>query len=163
MPQRSTPARDRLGRQVAGWSCLVGGAVLWAMAILAPPWLDTGRLEYQRHRTRDRLHQERRQLQAYQSLEHALQRDDPFVLEHVAYHQLGLKPAGATLLERPAAPTVANVENWLSSSVPLPGQSPPPAENSLMARLTTTAWTRLALMGIGIGCIGFGLTQVSDQ
>ena len=148
---------------MASWSCLIGGAVLWAMAILVPPWLDAGRLEYQNHRMRNRLHEERRQLLAYRSLEHALQRNDPFVLEHAAYHQLGLNPAGARLLERPAAPAVANVENWLNASVPLRDQSPPPAENSLAARLTCAAWSRLALMGIGIGCIGFGLFQISDR
>lgn len=165
MLQWPTPIRERLGRQVAGWSCLFGGGALWAMVILAPPWLEAGKLDHQRHRMQVRWNQHHRQLQSYQALEHALETSDPFVLEHMAYHQLGLKPVGAKLLDWPATAAVANIETWLNRFAPPSDQPsrPPATQRSLMTRLFSPSWARLVLIGIASGCIGFGLIWVSDH
>ena len=106
------PWSERVGRQVASWSCLVGGVVLLAMSVLSGPWAAGQLVASQHAEMAGRLEQIRMQLQAYERCLDSLRADDPVALNHLAYHYLHLKPAGVEVWSPAAGQAEGEGDVW---------------------------------------------------
>ena len=100
---------ERVGRQLASWSCLLGGFTLLAMTLLTPPWYRATKLDLQRDIIRFQAEQLDAQHQAYRRVLDAIKTDDPLILEYLAFDYLSLKPINTELIETltPASESVA--------------------------------------------------------
>ena len=161
MPRIPLHLSPRTTASLAGWSCLIGGVGLWAVAILIPALTESDRLEADRYRMQVQLRQCLRYRQAYQTLHTALGRDDPVAVAAMAYHQLRLKPSGSRLLDGLSAgeAQVAGVDAWVSNSQP----SAEPlhvavAQRSWLTRMVTGP-LRPVMIVLGGLCVGYGLVS----
>ncbi len=152
-------AVDRSG--LAGWLLLLCGFFIVAVTALAPAWLDVKQIEAQvavLERQQQMLEMRHINTQAFVR---AIERDDPMLMQRLAWHHLNLKPVGAEPLNlsiadnRPAPPPI---EQWTRPHLgPIhPAQVAAAYPDSRLVRLTTgpnRAWTLafggwLILMGL---------------
>jgi hypothetical protein len=150
---------------IPGWMFLLAGVVLVSAGLLMPAWLQVRQMQWQHRIMQLQAEQLERQASGYQQFNAALDAEDPILLQRLAYHYLGLKPAGATLIgesesKRAADPgMVCIVQASLHHPVPRAGVDlPRPQPNrSRLARLTTGR-SRLALLAAGVLCLAAGVT-----
>jgi hypothetical protein len=158
------------------WIYLACGMTIIALALLVKPWLDCRQLMWQKEvmaQQSDRLASRSR---AYQQFHTAVVNDDPVLLEHLAYHQLSLKPIGATMLTASSPDAPHPADRWALGMLlaqeehppkhsPLPGRNEPmPPDrphawqpiNSRLIRLTTGP-ARLPLIAAGVLCLAAGM------
>lgn len=175
MAEPRCPTTERIGRPLASWMCLVGGSLLLAINLLAPPWLTTAHLQDQRDVMLNQVKILDQQRLAYQRLRDALESSDPVVLEHLAYHYLALKPVGTNLMHhgphkagnsstaRPARLSATSskkrfesIEDRLHRVVAHITRSTPPRSETRLAHLVM-AWPRAVLIVTAGLCILIGL------
>lgn len=125
-----------------GWLLLLGGITLLAMALLVPAWLALRDLQWQHTVMEAQVDRLLQQQQRYSAFLAALESEDPVLLEHLAYTQLRMVPAGKDVLENAGGGSAladASVAQWLYQPMPRVGQEMPalPKINSRMTRLTT--------------------------
>ena len=158
----ATPAkRERIGREIGAWSCVLGGVVLAALAALLPAWREVAQLEAQRRVLAILAGDLQRQQHSYEQMRHALSSDDPIVLEHLAYHYLGLKPVHAGMVRDTAGPAnvrFVSIDHWLHRPRMQPQERTDKytGERSGVAAVTGR-WRGAGLILLAGGCLGLGL------
>ncbi|QNN24016.1 hypothetical protein HED60_17640 [Planctomycetales bacterium ZRK34] len=114
-------ALDRI--DLGGWMMLGCGFVIVAATALAPAWHDVQSLDIQRRQLRRQVALLQIQEQNYHAFVRALDRNDPLLLQRLAWTQLRHKPVGGTLLMRttmdPSHAPVASVDQWVQPE-PIP-------------------------------------------
>lgn len=105
---------DRVLAALPGWLLLGAGLALMAAVVLTPAWLDWHKLAWQREVVEAQSEHLAAQAARYERFHVALRRDDPVVLERLAYVELGLKPADKTPL--PGAPLTPGLEEGGSTA-----------------------------------------------
>ena len=162
-----------------GWLLTVSGLVLLGLALLTPVWMSCRELSWQHELMQVQVEQLSAQKQRYQWFDQALDRDDPVLLERLAYTQLNLKPVGKTLLSEPARwdgpllvtnPDIqallaaddgarlpaedCSAQTWLARPMPTVAAYQP-----VQSRLTrlTTGHSRVLLMIGAVCCLAAGL------
>jgi hypothetical protein len=109
---------------IGGWMMLACGFVIVAATVLAPAWQDVCSLDVQRRQLRRQVALLQIQEQNYHALVRALDRNDPQLLQRLAWTQLRQQPIGGTLLMRTIVDTsVASVDQWVQPD-PLPLDTP---------------------------------------
>jgi hypothetical protein len=123
---------------IGGWALFAAGALLLAIAITGPAWVDVRALM----RQRDALEEYQQQLsvrhQQYKQFIDAAASGDRFVLQRLAWHELRLRPAGARPLDpaEPSSPaTSSDVRQWFDRNLSDATQPPPPPPPSRLDRL----------------------------
>lgn len=109
---------------IGGWMLLACGFVIVAATVLAPAWQDVRSLDVQRRQLQRQVTLLQIQEQNYHALVRALDRNDPQLLQRLAWTQLRQQPVGGTLLMRLASDApgshAASVDQWVQpAALPL--------------------------------------------
>jgi len=153
---------DRL--DAGGWLLLLCGAAVVALTVLTPPYLAVRRLEAQCQVMH--LHELALQEQqdSYVRFVDAVQRNDPMLIQRLAWHQLNLRPARSQPLDRPIPVIdrpVPTIDQWVRTSVRLPAAVGPVAGTGLadshLMRLVNEPLTRPWVLAFGGWLILAGL------
>lgn len=172
---------ERIARPAASWLCLVGAMALIGLVVLMPPWLRVQRLQLQLQVVQSGSAALAEQRKAAAAIEADLERADPVLLEHLAYHHLGLRPAGTQPLAPlptasihvqmagaagavasvPRSVALESVERRLDAPRPHLDLGPPRPASSLV-RLCR-GWRRLGVIALAAVCIALGLVTASNR
>jgi hypothetical protein len=178
-------AIQRAVAALPGWVLLGAGLTLLGLAVLVPAWVDSRALQWQVGLMREQARLLGEQERDYKQFQDALAKDDPVLLERLAFYHLRLKPAGSDplALVRPGSPpgparvsqrgTTASglsapaalppikapsIEEMLNRPLPSPGPDYPPfePERSRLVRLTRGI-SQIAMAAAGMFCVAAGL------
>jgi hypothetical protein len=92
---------DRFVNALPGWLLLLAGLSLLALMLLTPVWMSCQQLAWQHQLMGRQVEQLAAQKQRYQQFNAALARDDPVLIERLAYTHLRLKPVDKAFLTTP--------------------------------------------------------------
>jgi len=164
MPQRRPNAAARLVPHLPGWMFLASGLTLIGMTVLIPPWLDCRALGWQHDVMQLQTQRLVQQKRGYQHFHHALETQDPALVERLACHQLHLKPMGSHALMATASDRSETIEDWLHTPLPQVGVEYPPL-GLLKTRLVrlATGPMRLGLVGVGMLCLTGALVSAGGR
>jgi len=144
-------------RRAPGWIYLLSGLAVLSASLLLPPWLECRELAWRRDVMRQRLERLRDVREAYEDIQLAAERNDPVVLQRLAFEVLRVKPVGATLLEAEAARRPPRpIEAWVD---PPPVREPAyePVRSTLVR--STTGVKRYLAAAAGLMLIVGGLAS----
>ncbi len=154
---------DWIERQdLGGWAMLLGGLVVIALVYLTPAYLINRSLETQRDVLAEQCEQITQCSERYDQFVQAWQANDALLVQRWAWHQLHLKPVGATPLDDrlPSEPGAAltpielvGADSQLSIDSPATVAELP---DTRLIRLTTGR-QRYGLLGLGGGLCVAGL------
>lgn len=124
---------------LGGWLCVSCGVTILAVTVLAPAWLDVRQLRYERSiLTRQAALLEARE-RNYETFVIAVERNDPMLLQRLAWRHLRLKPADADLPHPATRIQIdnADLDEWMrptaSQAIPIAAVQPLP--NTKLVRL----------------------------
>lgn len=144
---------------LGGWLPLLGGLGLIALTVLAPAYRDVQQARTQRARLNLEAVAHVEQLRRYEELIASVRRDDPIILQRLAWHELRLKPVGAEVLGgRPAdrRPRAA-YDQWVQPHRAAIASEPPLLPPDSLADRLVNGPRRPVLLVIGAALIGYGL------
>ncbi|MEM6552848.1 MAG: hypothetical protein AAF750_12080 [Planctomycetota bacterium] len=174
MPEQQTSRSGGVERLMAGLPGLLlilAGVGLVGIAVLTPQWQANGRVGWERRVMEAQAETLVRQRVRYEQFLEGLERDDPVLLERLAYAQLRKKPAGMAVLtpggeigggmEAGSLGELAEagaVEAWLNEEPPRVGRELRAFEavDTPLTRLATGKH-RLLVVVLGVACVGIGL------
>lgn len=167
---------------LAGWLLLILGVCLLGAVVLMPVWIKAGDLTRQTNVLQVQAEHLSSQQSAYERFYEALLQRDPVLLRRLAYHHLGLKPAGATLLggisrgviqassadQPPVSPDTfkpsgrdLSFDIWLNQPLPrdLTDRGGPIGNERRRGLVAATTYppARLVLTACGLLCVAMGL------
>ncbi|MBI1369207.1 MAG: hypothetical protein GC162_11215 [Planctomycetes bacterium] len=87
---------DRI--DIGGWLMLLSGFVIVSATVLTPAWRDVRALDRQRQLLDRQVTLLELEEQNYNAFVRAVQRDDPLLLERLAWHHLRLRPSGSEVV-----------------------------------------------------------------
>lgn len=158
------------------WAFLIMGMVLVAASVLVGPWLENRRIAWQCELVQAQADRLAQQEQAYRQFQAALQRNDPALIERLAFHYLHLKPQGTDLLlqagyraghggraVRLVAEHPGTVDRWAYRPMPVVGKDFPKysAVDNLLVRVTTGP-LHLVLVVLAGACILLGMIPLAQ-
>jgi hypothetical protein len=145
---------------LGGWAMLLPGIFLVAMAVLIPAHLDRQALQLQRNELARHVHQLHQTAGNYAELRLALARQDPQLIQRLAWRNLNLKPVGVRLVDDPMPPAALNRAMIADIVEPMPSepmtQPPRLLAEAKLVKLATGPHRSLLLVGAGL-LIGGGL------
>lgn len=167
---------DRLTPGLPGLCLILAGVGLLGIAVLTPQWRANSRVGWERRVMEAQAATLERQRVRYEQFLEGLERDDPVLLERLAYAQLRKKPAGMAVLEAGGVvgagmeagasgagvggglAEAGAVEDWLNEEPPQVGRELRAYEpvDTALTRLATGKH-RLLVVVLGVACVGAGL------
>ena len=156
---RKAPLADRFADALPGWMFCVCGAVLLAVVVLTPPWLELHENAWRLEVMQAQALALRQQTDRYEQFAAAIEADDPVVLERLAMTHLRMSMAGKHPLHvRPVEEDTGDVGAWLRVPQPVIGRDVPyyAAPRNRLVRLVTGPG-RPALLAVGLVCLITGV------
>ncbi|MEX2672390.1 MAG: hypothetical protein WD294_09805 [Phycisphaeraceae bacterium] len=149
-------ALDRI--DLAGWTLTLSGMIVVAVTVITPAYLEARQIEAQCIVLRQAATRTDSHYQNYIAFDQALRRNDPLLLERLAWHHLRMRPAGTDAMETLEDPwLVPSVDQWVappSESIMIPAEIKLP--DSTLVRLIT-AEPRPWVLAFGAWLILVGL------